>query len=358
MGDFHDAGRLLLIGWTIVGMLCLVRCSLRELLKIPVRSSNGRTRQRVVKTMFIVGLAMPSAENAVLASPVINLGVYDPAGIFRNEPAVKIEHVFISWADYHPGDLLRQLHAIESRGRRPLVSIEPWADSAITPLSSTLLAACYHRKVRSDNSGTGHGYWRVPPDSLRALGQEMENVTGRYPWAVHDAELYKNAYRHFVTICRQYAHNTCYIWSPVGDNGCEHYWPGSAFVDFVGLSVFGFPQFDLRYYHKVRSFNEQMSEKYRRIETFQKPVKLINWEVPLFQLARWPWVVRAIVDATRCAIAKTTLEWRVTPKTGAISSRIPLQWFVPYILIVIASLIVTTLWVKAPETRDTIGSVS
>jgi cellulose synthase (UDP-forming) len=78
--------------------------------------------------------------------------------------------------------------------------------------------------------------------------------------------------------------------------------------------------------------------------------KLINWEVPLFQLARWPWVVWAIIDATRCAMAKTSLEWRVTPKTGAISSRIPLQWFIPYILIVIASLVITTLWVKTPET--------
>jgi hypothetical protein len=27
-----------------------------------------------------------------------------------------------------------------------------------------------------------------------------------------------------------------------------------------------------------------------------------------------------------------------------------LQWFVPYILIVIASLVITTLWVKTPET--------
>jgi cellulose synthase/poly-beta-1,6-N-acetylglucosamine synthase-like glycosyltransferase len=78
--------------------------------------------------------------------------------------------------------------------------------------------------------------------------------------------------------------------------------------------------------------------------------KLINWEVPLFQLARWPWVVWAIIDATRCAMMKTTLEWRITPKTGAISSRIALQWFVPYILIVIASLVITTLRAKTPET--------
>jgi hypothetical protein len=78
--------------------------------------------------------------------------------------------------------------------------------------------------------------------------------------------------------------------------------------------------------------------------------KLINWEVPLFQLARWPWVVWAIIDASRCALVKTTLEWRVTPKMGAISSRIPLRLFVPYILIAIAALVVATLRAKTPET--------
>ena len=78
--------------------------------------------------------------------------------------------------------------------------------------------------------------------------------------------------------------------------------------------------------------------------------KLINWEVPLFQLARWPWVVWAVIDATRCSLMKTTLEWRITPKTGAISSHVALQWFIPYIAIAIASLVVTTLWAKTPET--------
>jgi hypothetical protein len=77
--------------------------------------------------------------------------------------------------------------------------------------------------------------------------------------------------------------------------------------------------------------------------------KLINWEVPLFQLARWPWVVWAIIDATRCAGMKTALEWRVTPKAAVITSRIGLQWFVPYIMIIVASSVITTLWVKTPE---------
>ncbi len=80
-----------------------------------------------------------------------------------------------------------------------------------------------------------------------------------------------------------------------------------------------------------------------------RDAKLINWEVPLFQLARWPWVVWAVIDAARCALLKTTLDWRITPKMGAISSRIPLQWFVPYILIAITSIVIATLWVRNPE---------
>jgi cellulose synthase (UDP-forming) len=80
-----------------------------------------------------------------------------------------------------------------------------------------------------------------------------------------------------------------------------------------------------------------------------RDAKLINWEVPLFQLVRWPWVVWGVIDAARCAIMKTTLEWRVTPKGEKVNSRVPAQWLVPYMLVAVASAFVTTVWVEQPE---------
>jgi cellulose synthase (UDP-forming) len=78
-----------------------------------------------------------------------------------------------------------------------------------------------------------------------------------------------------------------------------------------------------------------------------REAKLINWEVPLFQLVRWPWVFWGVIDAIRCATLKSALDWRVTPKAVLINSRVPTQWLVPYIIIVCASMFIASLSVQA-----------
>jgi beta-mannanase len=317
MDELKHIFQLLLIGCLIVGLFRLIGQVASGSTKDPGDRRNKAKRHRLIKTLLTAALAIPLAKEAVHASPAIQLGAYDPAGLLQHEPAVKIEHVFVSWGDYHSGGLLRQLHAIRDKGRQPLISIEPWADTAITPLSSTLLADViigkYDRTIRALASDIAEFRDAV---YLR-WGHEMENVTGRYPWAVRNAELYKNAYRHFVTASRLYAHNVYYVWSPVGDNGCERYWPGSAFVDFVGLSVFGFPQFDLRYYHKVRSFSEQMDEKYRRIVAFKKPVIIAEFGVTGDQDFRQAWLSAALRDMKNYPLLKTVAYFQAKDTPGA-----------------------------------------
>ena len=138
----------------------------------------------------------------------------------------------------------------------------------------------------------------------QAIAHDVQQASIKLHTLERALELYKNAYRHFVMACRLYAHNIFYIWSPVGDNGCERYWPGSAFADFVGLSVFGFPQFDLRYYHKVRSFSEQMDEKYRRIAAFQKPVIIAEFGVTGGHDFQQAWLRAALQDMKRVLLAQ------------------------------------------------------
>jgi endoglucanase len=308
---------LLVIGWAIAGLFSLIGWPAPGSARYPEDRKDKTTRQRLTKTLLMAALVTPLAEDAALASPAINLGAYDPDGLLQHEPAVKIEHVFVSWANYRSGELLQQLHAIRNKGRRPLVSIEPWADGAITPLSSSLLSDVitgkYDRTIRalaSDIAEFRDGVY------VR-WGHEMENVTGRYPWAVRSAELYKNAYRHFVTACRLYAPNIHYIWSPVGDSGCERYWPGPAFVDFVGLSVFEFPQFDLRYYHKIRSFSDQMNEKYRRIAAFQKPVIIAEFGVTGDHDFQQAWLCAALQDMRNYPLLKAVAYFQAKDTPGA-----------------------------------------
>ncbi len=78
--------------------------------------------------------------------------------------------------------------------------------------------------------------------------------------------------------------------------------------------------------------------------------KILSWEVMLFQLARWPWVLCAIVDAAKCTIFKTSLEWKITPKGRGNRPAVRLSMVVPYIVIVVASSIVSVFHRNSPYT--------
>ena len=78
--------------------------------------------------------------------------------------------------------------------------------------------------------------------------------------------------------------------------------------------------------------------------------KILSWEVILFQLARWPWVVSAVVDAVRCTLNKATLEWKITPKGNADRPITHLRMLMPYILIVVGSLLATIFHPASPYT--------
>jgi len=111
----------------------------------------------------------------------LNFGVYDPEGRCQQKNSIAIEHLFVSWAIYQPGELLRQLETIRSKGRGAFVTIEPWIDRTITSLPSALLddvtQGKYDRRIEQ---------FALEIAAFRSLvllrwGHEMENVTGRYP---------------------------------------------------------------------------------------------------------------------------------------------------------------------------------
>jgi cellulose synthase (UDP-forming) len=63
--------------------------------------------------------------------------------------------------------------------------------------------------------------------------------------------------------------------------------------------------------------------------------KVFSWEGICFEMARWPWVVWAVVDAFRITITKSHVTWRITPKDGKSRTAIPIRFLIPYLLIIV-----------------------
>ena len=65
--------------------------------------------------------------------------------------------------------------------------------------------------------------------------------------------------------------------------------------------------------------------------------KAIAWEIVLFQLVRWPWVLLGCIQAAAGRIAGREFEFKVTPKGGTGAKPLPLRVVLPYLLIAIVS---------------------
>jgi cellulose synthase (UDP-forming) len=247
----------------------------------------------------------------------INFGVYDPEGKCQPQRGIAIEHVIISWATYQPGHLLRQLALIQTKGRWPFVTIEPWCNQTITTHPLELL-----RDVTQ-----GKYDWTIHQltgeiAAFRGLvflrwGHAMETVTGRYPWASQNAALYQKAYRHFVTTSRLSANNIAYVWSPIGETDSVRYWPGEQYVDCVGLSVFALPEFDRDHpFRAPRPFHDQMAEKYARIAHYKKPVVVSECGVTGDETQQLSWLSSAMQDLQTYPLVKALIYFNADQAPG------------------------------------------
>jgi cellulose synthase (UDP-forming) len=67
--------------------------------------------------------------------------------------------------------------------------------------------------------------------------------------------------------------------------------------------------------------------------------RVMSWEVALFQLARWPWLLAGCICGIAAASSSNPLSFRVTPKTKSETLRLPLILFAPYLAIVFVAAI-------------------
>jgi beta-mannanase len=200
-------------------------------------------------------------------------GVYDPHLMFTQDRDVNIEHIFVYWQALDLAKLRQLLSNASERGRAIMVTIEPYTHasdwrSGGERLFSDITSGAFQKEIKTVCAELGGAKNQV----LVRWGQEMEDPTGRYPWARTDSEGFKTAFRYFVAQCRHYAPDALFVWSPKGEKNLANYYPGDEFVDVVGVSLYGLQKMDKALYGGAREFPETFDEKYRRVAAFHKPV--------------------------------------------------------------------------------------
>jgi endoglucanase len=225
---------------------------------------------------------------------LVKLGIYDPSGSFDGSTAFAIDHFFLDWNSYDSEELRAGISKAVSRRRWPMLTVEPWPSDRSAEKTTTLFADIQAGRYDDAISRLCRDINSVGSPLFIRWGHEMENITGRYPWAQTDIVGYVRAYRHFVDRCRALLTPECYfVWSPVGHKELFRYWPGPDYVDYIGVSIFGFPEYDLRNYGRIRSFDTIFSEVYQRVVLFDKPVMIAELGVTGDESYQRDWIHQA-----------------------------------------------------------------
>ena len=214
-------------------------------------------------------------ENAVFAAPPgdVPYGAYDPGGDYTDDTVPVIEHLFLPWEDvYLPSLNEADAYALE-RHRALLITLEPWTWSrsernTAQHLRAGIAAGDYDANMQQICAVIAG---LKSPVTLR-WGHEMEDKSGQFIWAAWKPADYIAAYRRMIDICRKAAPSIRVMWSPLGDEGMEAYYPGNDYVDIVGISVFGLQAWDKAKFGHDRSYLEIFGPKYARAAKFGKPV--------------------------------------------------------------------------------------
>ena len=172
---------------------------------------------------------------------------------------------YSGWAELFDLSLARSLH---DHAITPLVQIDP-ADASVGAIAD----------------GTYDNYLEQFADSVRSFGHPVvigfghEMNSPGYSWGYGHvpAAVFVRAWRHMVTVFRQQgADNVEWLWTVQADRPgtgpIRDWWPGSGYVDWVGIDGF--------YYQPSDTFNSVFSTTINQVRTFTtKPILLAETAV-------------------------------------------------------------------------------
>lgn len=228
----------------------------------------------IVRCTIMAGsLTLPPLTSFAAPPGDLPFGVYDPHGDFADDPNVQIEHLFLPWEDVYLPSLLEADQYARDRNRSVLVTIEPWTWTRSDRNTPAVLQAGISDGSYDTNMSSICGMLNQfqSPVTVR-WAQEMEDGSGQFIWADWEPETFIAAYRRMVDVCRAEAPEIDFMWSPLGLEGFEDYFPGKDYADVVGLSVFGLQPWEEQVLGTQQSFRDILVPRYERALQFGLPI--------------------------------------------------------------------------------------
>ena len=225
-----------------------------------------------------------------LPSSGVSVGAYDPSQAFAVLPLV-VEHWFV--LQDQPGLLSDAMdHARNSRTL--LVTVEPFP---ATPSQTDVLASVVRGDMDGDLERLASSVAAAQPQEvLIRWAHEME-LTGLYPWATDQPELYRAAFRHVVELFRtEGATNARWVWSPTGNSNALPFYPDDDIVDYVGMTVLEDPAWDAAFGLPPQSFLDLAAPRYDLLAPLGKPMMVAELGVSGTPGAQETWLVQAAAD--------------------------------------------------------------
>lgn len=230
--------------------------------------------EKLLSPIILAGSFTLCAATALAAPPgELPFGVYDPEGDFSDDPDVSIEHLFLPWEDVFLPSLFEADAYARERNRSVLVTIEPWTWTRSERNTPSALLSGINDGSYDENMRTICAILDdfESPVTVR-WAHEMDDTSGQFIWAGWEPEIYIDAYRHMIDICREEAAEIDYMWSPLGFENMADYFPGQEYVDVVGLSVFGLQPWEREILGEEQSYRDILRPRYERALQFDLPI--------------------------------------------------------------------------------------
>ncbi|GAA4450652.1 hypothetical protein GCM10023189_11600 [Nibrella saemangeumensis] len=215
-----------------------------------------------------------------------------------------------SWsADSLQGLPVRQIRAITQEGAHPLITWEPWSNTFPEFKSHPELGR--NQKVfRAISEGKFDGYLRryaalidaQPTRVFIRFAHETDNPM--YPWSAkggNTPEEFIAAWRYIVTFFRQAGvNNVEWVWNPWKETAVQNYYPGSAYVDWIGITCLNYGEAATdKEWHSFQALYEPYRSqilKYDDPQIGHKPVMLTEFGSTTFGGNRDTWFNEALTD--------------------------------------------------------------